>query len=71
MHMQLHDFLDPSPVVWWRTRIHGEKVPVTTWQLITELSSRQHKKKVIADDKIGDMKISSASEIAEAFTCKN
>ena len=31
----------------------------------------QHEKKVIADNKIGDMKISYASEIAEAFTCKN
>ena len=39
-----------------------------TW-LINELSSRQHMKKVIADIEIGDMKISSASEMAEAFNC--
>ena len=49
-------------------RVLTENFPVTTLQLITELSSRQHtEKKVIADNKIGDMKISSASEIAEAF----
>ena len=52
-------------------RVLTEKVPVTTWQLITELSSRQQKKKVIAANKIGDMKISPASEMVEAFTGKN
>ena len=40
-----------------------------TWQLINELSSRQHMKKVIADIEIGDLKISSAFEMAEAFNC--
>ena len=34
-----------------------------------ELSSRQHMKKVIADIEIGDIRISSASEMAEAFNC--
>ena len=40
-----------------------------TWQLINELSSRQHMEKVIADIEIGDLKITSASEMAEAFNC--
>ena len=33
------------------------------------VSSRQHMKKVIADIEIGDVKIRSASEMAEAFNC--
>jgi len=36
------------------------------WLLINELSSRQSKKTNIADIEIGDMKINSASEMAEA-----
>ena len=40
-----------------------------TWQLINELSSRQHMKNVIADIEIGDLTISSAFEMAEAFNC--
>ena len=40
-----------------------------TWQLINELNSRQPMKKVIADIEIEGMKISSASEMAEAFNC--
>ena len=47
----------------------SRKDPLKTWQLINELSSRQHVKKVIADIEIGDMKISPASEMAEAFNC--
>jgi len=47
----------------------SRKDPCETWQLIDELSSRQHMKKGIADIEIGDMKISSASEMAEAFNC--
>ena len=47
----------------------SRKNPRKTWQLINELSSRQHMKKVIADIEIGDLKISSASEMAEAFNC--
>ena len=43
--------------------------PRKTWQLVNELSSRQHTKKVITDIEIGDMKTSSASEMAEAFNC--
>ena len=43
--------------------------PRKTWQLVNELSSRQHMKKVIADIEIGDIKTSSASEMAEAFNC--
>ena len=46
-----------------------KKDPRKTWQLVNELSSRQHMKKVIADIEIGDIKISSASEMAEAFNC--
>ena len=38
-----------------------------TWQLINDMTSRQHMKKVIADIEIGAIKISSASELAEAF----
>ena len=37
------------------------------WQLVNELSSHQHKKNVSADIEIRDTKISSASEMAEAF----
>jgi len=40
-----------------------------TWQLINELSSSQHMKKVIADIEVGDKKTSSASEMAKAFNC--
>ena len=47
----------------------SRKNPRKTWQLINELSSRQHMKKVIADIEIGDLKVSSASEMAEAFNC--
>jgi len=47
----------------------SRKDPHKMWQLINELSSRQHMKKDIADIEIGDMKISSASEMAEAFNC--
>jgi len=47
----------------------SKKDPRKTLQLINELSSRQHMKKGIADIEIGDMKISSASEMAEAFNC--
>ena len=43
--------------------------PRKTWQLVNELSSRQHMKKVIADIEIGDIKTSSASKMAEAFNC--
>ena len=43
--------------------------PRKTWQLVNELSSRQHMKKVIADIEIGDIKTSSASGMAEAFNC--
>ena len=46
-----------------------KKDPRKTWQLVNELSSRQHMKKVLADIEIGDIKISSASEMAEAFNC--
>ena len=46
-----------------------KKDPRKTWQLVNELSSRQHMKKVIADIEIGDIKITSASEMAEAFNC--
>ena len=46
-----------------------KKDPRKTWQSVNELSSRQHMKKVIADIEIGDIKISSASEMAEAFNC--
>ena len=42
-----------------------KKDPRKTWQLVNELSSRQHMKKVIADFEIGDIKISSASEMAD------
>ena len=45
----------------------SRKDPRKTWHLINELSSRQHMKKVIADIEIGDLKISSAFEMAEAF----
>ena len=38
-------------------RVLTEKIPIIIWQLITELSSRQHEKKFIATDKIEDMKI--------------
>ena len=44
-----------------------KKDPRKTWQLVNELSSRQHMKKGIADIEIGDIKITSASEMAEAF----
>ena len=47
----------------------SRKNPRKTWQLNNELSSRQHMKKVIADIEIGDLKVSSASEMAEAFNC--
>ena len=47
----------------------NRKDPRTTWQPINELSSRQHKKKVIADIEIEDNKNSSALEMAEAFNC--
>ena len=46
-----------------------KKDPRKTWQLVNELSSHQHMKKVIADIEIGDINISSASEMAEAFNC--
>ena len=46
-----------------------KKDPRKTWQLVNELSPRQHMKKVIADIEIGNIKISSASEMAEAFNC--
>ena len=45
------------------------KDPRKTWPLINEVSSRQYMKKVIADIEIGDLKISSAFEMAEAFNC--
>ena len=45
----------------------SRKDPRKTWQLVNELSSRQHMKKVVADIEIGDMKISFASEMSEAF----
>ena len=47
----------------------SRKDPRKTWQLVNELSSRQHTKNIIADIEIGDTKISSASEMAEAFNC--
>ena len=47
----------------------SRKNPRKTWQLINELSSPQHMKNVIADIEIGDLKISFASEMAEAFNC--
>ena len=47
----------------------NKKDPHKTFQLINELNSRQPKNKVIADIEIGSSKISSASEMAEAFNC--
>ena len=47
----------------------SRKDPRKTWQLVNELSSRKHMKNVISDIVIGDRKISSASEMAEAFNC--
>ena len=43
------------------------KDPRKTWQLINELNSRHHKRKTIARIEIGDNKISSAADMAEAF----
>ena len=45
----------------------SRKDPRKIWQLVNELSSRQHTKNVSADIEIGVTKISSASEMAEAF----
>ena len=47
----------------------NKKDPHKTWQLINELNARQAKKKGIADIEIGSRKISSASEMADAFNC--
>ena len=47
----------------------SRKDPHKTWQLINELSSRQHMKRVIADIEIRDLKISSAFEMVETFNC--
>ena len=45
----------------------NKKDPQKTWQLINELNSRHHKRKTIAHIEIGDNKISSAADTAEAF----
>ena len=45
----------------------NKKDPRKTWQLINELNSRHHKRKTIARIEIGDNKISSAADMAEAF----
>ena len=45
----------------------SRKDPRKTWRLINELSSLQNMKKVITDIEIGDLIISSAFEMAEAF----
>ena len=47
----------------------NKKDPCKTWQLINELNSCQPKKKVIADIEIRSSKVSSSSEMADAFNC--
>ena len=47
--------------------VNKSKDPHKTWQLINELSSRQHIKRGIAEIVIGESKINSAPEMAEAF----
>ena len=47
--------------------VNKSKYPHKTWQLINELSFRQHIKRGIAEIVIGESKINSAPEMAEAF----